>query len=301
MRKTHAGIKMANIPPLNSLKAFEASARYGSFTIAADELSVTQGAISKQIKILEEYLGLAMFERRHQHIVLTKEAEIYIASIRSAFETIEQATAQLMDSDTSVETLCVNALPSLSSRWLVPLLDDFKTRFPHVSLNIEVGNDDVDMDTCTADVAIRVSKVQRWENLYSHKIMDEDLIPVCSPKLKLKSPNDLPKYALLQHTSRPNMWHEYLKAIGYEHFKVEHKVGLEHFFMLIEAAIDGVGVVLVPRFLVKNELKNGQLILAFDCVYNSPFSYYLLCKKNKKNLTKVKIFKDWLYTASEIL
>ncbi len=292
---------MANIPPLNSLKAFEASARHLSFTKAADELSVTQGAISKQIKILEEYLGLIMFERRHQSIVLTKEAEIYIAAIGSVFETIERATVQLMDGHAKVEVLCVNALPSLSSRWLVPLLDDFKQRFPHITLKIESGDNDFDMDTCEADVAIRVSKVQRWETLYSHKIMGEDLIPVCSPKLKLNSPDDLPNYELLQHTSRPNMWNEYLKAIGYEHLNVEHKIGLEHFYMLIEAAINGVGVSLIPRFLIKNELKSGQLVLAFERSYDSPFSYYLLCKKNSQNLTTIKIFKDWLHTASETI
>ena len=298
MRKTHEGQQVQKMPPLNSLKAFEVSARHKSFTKAASELVVTQGAVSKQVKILEDYLGLKLFERKYQHIVLTKKAERYLSSIQDAFETIGQATDQLMGCPSKEETLHLNILPSLSNRWLIPMLNDFKKNHLQVTINIEAGDGPVNFDSSNVDIAIRAGKSKIWDGVYAERIMGEDLVPVCSPKLSPVKLDSIQKYTLLQHTTRPKMWNEYLASIGYNSIKIDHKLGFEHFFMLIDAAIDGQGIALIPRFLIKNELLDGTLSLAFNAEYRSPFSYYFICKKNDIFLEKNKFFKDWLFSKA---
>ena len=298
MRKIHEEGRVRKIPPLNSLKAFEASARHQSITKAANELSVTQSAISKQIKLLEDYLDLKLFERKYQHIILTQKAEGYLSSIQTAFETIEQATNHLVGYRKKTETLRINILPSLSSRWLIPMLNEFKKIHPQIAINIETGDNTVNFDSNEVDIAIRVSKQNSWKGIYAEKIMHEELIPVCSPSLKPIRSDSIHKYTLLQHTSRPAMWNEYLSSLGYGNIKIDHTLGFEHFFMLIEAATDGLGIALIPRLLIRSELAVGTLVPAFDSHYQSPFSYYFLCKKNKLTLNKIQIFKDWLFSTA---
>ena len=129
--------------------------------------------------------------------------------------------------------------------------------------------------------------------------MGEELLPVCSPALKkgkhpIHTPDDLRHHPLIQHTSRPSMWPDYLKAIGYNHLTLKHNLGFEHFFMMIEAALDNMGVALIPRFLIEKELKEGRLVTAFNATYKSPYIYYFICPKHKFELRKTKIFRDWL-------
>jgi LysR family transcriptional regulator, glycine cleavage system transcriptional activator len=298
MRKTHEDRHVRKIPPLNSLKAFEASARRKSITEAANELAVTQSAISKQIKTLEEYLGLKLFERKYQRIALTKQAEIYLPSIQAAFETIEQATNHLLGHSNKTENLRLNLLPSLSNRWLIPMLNDFKKSHPKIAINLEMGDGAVDFDSNEIDIAIRVSKFKKWKGIYAEKFMDEDLIAVCSPTIKPVKLAGIQKHTLLQHTSRPTMWNEYLSSAGYKHIKIDHQLGFEHFFMLIDAAIDGLGVALIPRLLIEVELTEGLLVPAFDHDYPSPFSYYFLCKKEKLSLEKIQNFRNWLFSKT---
>lgn len=292
---------MRKLPPLNSLKVFESVVRTKSFTKTAEELCVSQGAISKQIKILEEYLGIHLFERKHQHISLTEKAELYRQPIQSALEMIEQATEELMQAPNPNEVLRINILPSLSSAWLIPKLKDFKELYPHITVNIDVGDGKVDFNLKGTDIAIRTTDHSECPQIYSQIFMEEELIPVCSAKLDISSPNDLAHHPLLQHTTRPEMWNDYLHSIGSSHIEVVHTLGFEHFFMLIRAAIDGLGVALIPRILIEEELQIGSLKLAFDIEYNSPFDYYFLCQKNKKGLAKVTQFRDWLISASPSL
>lgn len=293
------------LPPLNALKAFEAIARHCNFTKAAEELSVTQGAVSKQAKILEEYLGVVLFQRKPQQVTLTKQGQLYLPSIQSALDTMEQATDQLMHSHRQTEILHINILPSLSSRWLIPLLDNFRHRYPRISVNITVGDGSIDFDGSQADIAIRVAKKNLWKQYFTEKIMGEELLPVCIPSLEngkhpIHSPDDLRHHQLLQHTTRPDMWQEYLQDIGYGNVKIKHTLGFEHFFMLIEAALDGLGIALIPRFLIEKELAGGRLTILFKAVYQSPYNYYLISPKHKMELKKSKLFRDWLIASKHL-
>ena len=293
------------LPPLNALKAFETIARHCNFTKAAEELGVTQGAVSKQAKILEDYLGVMLFQRKPPHVTLTREGQLYLPSIQSALNTIEQATDQLVHNHRQTEILHINILPSLSSRWLIPLLDNFRHRYPHISVNVSVGDGPIDFDTVQADTAIRVAKKNIWKQCYTEKIMGEELLPVCVPALKngkqpIRQPDDLRHHQLLQHMTRPDMWQEYLQTIGHGNLKIKHTLGFEHFFMLIEAALDGMGIALIPKFLIEKELEEGRLVVVFKAAYQSPYTYYLISPKHKMELKKVKLFRNWLIAEKRL-
>ena len=285
---------MRKIPPLNSLKAFEASARLCSFTQAAHELCVTQGAISKQVKILEGYLGAQLFVRQYQHLELTPLGASYLSAVRSALETIEQATFEVCQHKTIPQTLRLNILPSLSQHWLIPRLEQFKQQQPHIAVNLEMGDQQADFDLENIDVAIRASTANQWPDVYTEVIMREELIPVCCPSLKPTSRSALVNTNLLQHTTRPDMWPMYLAAIGEAEIEVDHQLSFEHFFMLIEAAKSGMGIALIPRLFIQNELEKGILTIAFQAEYESPYIYYLICKKDRLATEKVQQFKGWL-------
>jgi len=285
------------LPPLNALRAFEAAANHASFTKASLELGVTQGAISKQIKLLEEYLCITLFERKHQHLALTASGKKYLASISKALDTIEKATDKLIVQPSAKDILHINILPSLSSRWLIPMLDDFKNRYPY-NVNVEIGDGPIDFEKANADIAIRAARKDNWKKFHAEIIMGEDLLPVCRPSFiadhKINNINDLAKYNLLQHTTRPNMWEEYLQAVGYKGKNIKHGLGFEHFFMLIQAAEDGLGIALIPSFLIERELEKGRLVVAYKTNFKSDYHYYLIYPKQKAGLKKIKDFVKWL-------
>jgi len=294
MKKTHEDSRLRKLPPLNSLKAFEAAARSNSFTIAADELLVSQGAISKQIKNLESYLGIPLFKREHQKILLTNKAKLYLPAIRAALEMIENSTDEIISSSIQQNTIRINVLPSLSSKWLIPKLIEFNNLYPSIKAVIEIGDGPIDFIKNEADLYIRTSDNPDWHDVYVQKLMDENLIAVASPKLKIKNPESLLVQVLLQHTSRPDMWNDYLRAIGFQNFQIEHSIGFQHFFMLIRAVLDGMGVALIPRTLIEDELQSGSLEQVITAEYENQFSYYILCKNIKIEQSNVIKFKDWL-------
>lgn len=295
MRKT--------LPPLNALKCFEASARHQSFTKAAEELCVTQGAISKQIKLLEDHLGITLFERKHHILLLTPEGEHYLASISHALNIIEQATdsSQIRE---RAETLHIAIAPTLSNKWFIPLLDSFTKQYPQVTIRLEAGSCQTDYDTpdtLPTDIAISEIREKPWKYVTAEKIMDEELVPVCSPGflsgIALNNPQKLLEYKLLQHTKRPNMWEEYLGAAGMEHVTIKHSMELAHFYMLIQAAIDGMGIALIPKIFIEEELQHNKLIIAYAFDFKSPYSCYLMVPKHKNELRKIRNFRRWLLSV----
>lgn len=281
------------LPPLNALKSFEAAARYESFTKAAEELCVTPGAISKQIRILEEYVKVPLFERTATQVILTQAGAHYLANVKEAFDKIERATEAIFPEHGIDGTLHINTLPSLSSRWLIPLLEDFKHHYPLIQVAVTTGDGTIDFDKTGADIAIRVLRQPVPKHLSAHKLMDEELLPVYSPAIAAQFPN-ISECNLLQHGTRPTMWKEYFAAIGHAEWEVKHTLSFEHFYMLIEAAKDGFGLALIPRFLIEKELAEGSLVVALCTSFESPYSYYLLASKQKRELKKVRAFCKWI-------
>ncbi len=286
------------LPPLRALCAFEATARHASFTRAADELGVTQGAVSRQVAILEAFLGMRLLERSGKQVKLLPAAEIYLPLIASAFESIRHATAELTGRTDITDLLTINILPSLSNRWLIPLLDDFRRKYPQFSVRLTIGDGPVNFDISEADIAIRVTRRNDWKKFHAEPIMGEELLPVLNPRFfkshSLEKPNDFLRLPLLQHTSRPDMWRDYLQAMGIRKPSVKHELGFEHFFMLIQAAADGLGVALIPRFLIGKELEEEKLAVAYNKPYSSPYRYYLICPKEIMDVRKIRLFRKWL-------
>ncbi|MCL1148024.1 transcriptional regulator GcvA [Shewanella marinintestina] len=284
----------SHLPPLNALRAFEAAARLMSFTLAGKELFVTHGAISKQVKQLEDFVGIALFIRQHRSLKLTDEGERYFVHAQAALQTINNATSDLITQPLRTQTLAINVLPSLTISWLIPRMEEFKSRYPHLYVDLSIGDFEVDFNKVNYDIAIRsATTVPKAANVLT--LMDEDLCLVCSPELapNLNSLNDINQMTLLQHTTRPGLWQLWAKSVGLE-LTTEKKFGVEHFYMLSQAAVSGMGVALIPRFFIEDELKNGKLVLPFKADFTSPYRYYLLTPKSSNLPLKVQSFIDWL-------
>ncbi|WP_028768264.1 transcriptional regulator GcvA [Shewanella fidelis] len=283
-----------HLPPLNALRAFEASARLMSFTLAAKELFVTHGAISKQVKILEDFVGMPLFIRQHRSLKLTDEGERYFVHAQGALQTINNATSDLISQPLRTQTLAINVLPSLTISWLIPRLEEFKSRYPHLYVDLSIGDFEVDFNKVNYDIAIRSStSVPKAANVLT--LMDEDLCLVCSPDLaaKLKCLDDINQMTLLQHTTRPGLWQLWADSLDVN-LTTEKKFGVEHFYMLSQAAVSGMGVALIPRFFIEDELKTGKLVIPFEADFTSPYRYYLLTPKSSNLPLKVQSFIDWL-------
>ncbi len=284
----------SELPPLNALRAFEAAARLQSMTLASKELHVTHGAISKQIRILEEYLGFALFVRLHKKVGLTDEAQRYLPHVQAALQTLSSATGDLRRQSTRPQTLAINVLPSLTINWLIPRMEQFKSLHPHLYVDLSIGDFAVDFNQGRYDIAIRSSTVIPKGVNYI-KLMDEDLCLVCAPSLapKLKTIADINHVTLLKHTTRPELWDYWAKKVGLV-LTQEQTFGVEHFYMLSQAAASGMGAALIPRFFIEEQLSNGSLVIPFDAPFISPYAYYLLTPKSPSLPLKVQAFIDWL-------
>ncbi len=283
-----------NLPPLNALRAFESAARNVSFTLAAKELFVTHGAISKQVKLLEQYLGIRLFIRQHRKLVLTEEARQYLVHIQTALQTVNNATNEVMMPSVRAQSLAVNVLPSLTINWLIPCLEDFKSGHPNLYVDLSIGDFAVDFMRQQYDIAIR-SATSEPEGVNFIKLMDEDLCYVCSPQLakRMTTLGDINNMTLLEHTSRPELWHCWADAQGLS-LTTDKKFGMEHFYMLSQAAVSSMGVALIPRFFVAQQLLEGSLVIPFETRFTSPYRYYLLTSKGHPLPGKVQAFIDWI-------
>lgn len=283
-----------DLPPLNALRAFEAAARLQSMTLASKELHVTHGAISKQIRVLEDYLAFALFVRLHKKVLLTDEAKRYLPHVQAALQTLSSATSDIRRQPTQPQSLAINVLPSLTINWLIPRMEQFKSRHPHLYVDLSIGDFAVDFSQGRYDIAIRSSTVAPKGANYI-KLMDEDLCLVCAPSLasKLQSIEDINRVTLLKHTTRPELWGYWAEKVGLE-LTQEQTFGVEHFYMLSQAAVSGMGAALIPRFFIEEQLANGSLVIPFNAPFTSPYSYYLLTPKSPSLPLKAQAFIDWL-------
>ncbi len=301
------------LPPLKSLKVFVVCAETKNFSKAAAILNLTQGAVSKQIALLEDHLGLKLFARNFQSLDLTDAAKIYLEKIKSALLNIEAATTEILESKTrkkTKEVIHINVMPSMSGVWLVPLLSDFKKRFPQYDVLMKIGDGDIDFKKEGCDLAIRVSSQKysaqnnpKWQKFIATKLMGEELLCVCSPKYKkeqkIKEAKDLLRCNLLGHTYREQMWQKYLQHFGFKKIAIDHGQVFEHLFMLSEAAKNSMGVGLVPKFLIEKELKSKELVEAIKSDFKSSYTYYALHLKQKNVAQKITDFTNWLSEVSK--
>jgi len=282
------------LPPLNALRTFESAARHVSFSLAAQELHVTHGAVSKQIKVLEDYLGMQLFLRQHKRLQLTDEGRRYLTHIQAALQLINNATVDIQSQLLRMQSLAINVLPSLSISCLIPCLEEFKSRYPNLYVDLSIGDFPVDFSQSNYDIVIR-SATSQPQGVNFIKLMDEDLCLVCSPQLaaEMHTLADINEMTLLKHTLRPDMWQEWSQALGLT-LTTEKKFGMAHFYMLSQAAISSMGVALIPRFFIEQQLQEGLLVIPFDLSFSSPYCYYLLTPKSSNYPYKVQLFIDWI-------
>lgn len=291
-----------HLPPLNSLKAFEAAARLLNVTAAAQELCVTQGAVSKQIRQLESRLNIGLFERRPNGIVLTVAGQQYLPFVSAALDSLDTATEQLKRGGHQRERLLLSVTPSFTSSWLISRIHDFEQQFPHIQVDLISGDGKPEFSGSEVDLAIRCLLPER-AGQYHRVLLNERLLLVASPELLagrvMQQPLDVLQHRLLTQTTRPGMWDEFLQQLGIEGMQAHHGAGFEHFFMSIKAAEESLGLGLIPDFLAQESISKGQLVNPLGLSVMSGFAYYLFCPGYKAEQLKVMQFRDWL--AQELL
>lgn len=292
----------ARLPSLNGLRAFEAAARHLSFTLAAQELNVTQTAISHQIRRLEEELGIKLFIRQSRSLALTPQATEYLPGIRAAFQDLRTATDRLLRKGGD-RVLTISTLTSLAVKWLLPRLSSFQQQHPEIEVRITTSTELVDFRTSNVDAAIRYGQ-GRWPGLDAEWLMAEHLFPVCSPKLltgerPLRRPEDLEHATLLHTSSTIDDWRLWLTAAGLPaHLSQNRGLTFDLAFMTIQAAIDGLGVAMGHTAYVADDVANGRLVVPFNVSMPSA-GYYFVTPQDRPTTAKLDLFRDWLRTVAQ--
>lgn len=289
------------LPPLNSLRVFEAAARHLSFTRAAEELFVTQAAVSHQIKSLESFLGLKLFRRRNRSLLLTEEGQSYFLEIKEVFALLLQATNRLMERSEK-GALTISLPPSFAIQWLVPRLADFNQQEPDIDVRIKAVDMEEGSLTEDVDVAIYYGKGQ-WPGLSATKLYQEYLIPLCSPSLLVgKKPlvqlADLAQHTLLHDTSRKK-WQEFVKKYAIEGVNVNQGPIFSHSTMVLQAAVHGQGIVLANNVLAQAELDAGRLVAPFDQVLVTHNAFYVVSHEQQSEVGRVAKFRDWMLRKAQ--
>jgi len=284
------------LPPLNALRAFEAAARQLSFTRAAEELHVTQAAISHQVKALEERLGVDLFVRAGRTLALTEAGERYLPTVRDAFDAIAAATARLYDDDHGGR-LTVSTIHSFATAWLFRRLPAFRARHPEIDLLLDSEDRLVDFARDAVDLAIRYGG-GGWPGLREEKLLEEEIFPVCSPALldgdrPLNDPADLAHHTLIYDDMKVN-WPAWLAAAGVPGLEPAAEIGYTDSHMILAAALAGQGVALARSILVGDELRAGRLVRPFAIGLSARFAYYVVAPAATWDRPKIKLFRAWL-------
>jgi LysR family transcriptional regulator, glycine cleavage system transcriptional activator len=296
--------------PLNALRVFEAAARQGRFDRAAQELSITPGAVSRQIKALEAELGVRLFDRFNRAVRLTETGERLAAAVTAGLVQIEQAVGRARARTDG--PLVVSILHSMAVKWLVPRLQLFYARYPDADILISASDRPVDLTRSEADISIRYGPGP-YPGLDARRLMASDLFPVCSPRLldehPLRTPADLAGVTLLHDNSfladEPR-WPDWLKRVGAEGVDGDRGPRFSNTYLQLEAAMSGRGVVLAHEVIVQDDLRAGRLVRPFKEAVTAPYSYWALCLPERADQPAIRRFRAWLgeqadaHTASTI-
>ncbi len=299
---------MRRLPPLNSLKAFEAAARHLSFTKAAEELNVTPGAISQQIKTLEDFVGVQVFKRQKRGLLLTDAGQACLPVLRDGFDKLSAATSLLAAAGAQSRQVTVSVAPSIASKWLVPRLDDFQKENPDTDVYVHADMRVVDFAADNVDIAIRFG-LGIYDGVTTIKLMDERIVPVCAPSLlegkkPLQRISDLRGHTLIhdgsfEYDGESPTWDMWLRAASAHDPEEELVDGnrgprFNQSSLAIEAAVAGKGVALTKYAIALADLEAGRLVIPFDLSTPTDFAYYLVYPPAKAALPQVKAFVKWV-------
>ncbi|EWY41711.1 LysR family transcriptional regulator [Skermanella stibiiresistens SB22] len=290
------------MPPLNALRAFEATARNGSLTRAAQELRVTQGAISRHVSQLEDWLGVTLCTRVRRGIELTAEGASYATGLRAAFDQIETQTRRVRERPLE-NTLRIKLPPTFAIRWFVPRLAHFHALNRHIDVQITTSHQTVDFDRDDIDVCIHWGDEPLLAGVHCRRLFGEILLPVCSPDLfkvypPLNTPSDLSNHILLCSMHRPDHWPTWLRAAGLDDIDGNNGLKFENSALAYQAAIDKLGVVMAQRAFVEEDLRTGRLVAPLSLRVGTGSAYYIVYPRSRRSAAVVKAFEPWIVQQS---
>ncbi|MCE0558514.1 transcriptional regulator GcvA [Motilimonas sp. E26] len=291
-----------HLPPIMSLRCFESAAKHLSFTLAAQDLFITQAAVSQHIRNLEQQVGAPLFVRHSRRLSLTEQGLAFLPYVSQSLTLLADGMQKVSLSSTT-GALNISALPSFCSRWLVPRLWHFLDQYPEIEVRLTPSLQVVDLAQSDFDLAIRFG-LGEYPNCDSEALMSDNLFPVCSPKLlesmklankSLASAPDLTQVTIINDFLTTNTsWNTWLRAAGYPALKLKDNLSISDASLAITAAVSGQGVTLARQSLVGEELANGQLVRLFETSIASDYGYFLVTAKNRPVSEKAQIFRRWL-------
>lgn len=291
---------MRSLPPLNPLLAFEAASRHLNFTKAARELNVTQGAISHQIAVLEEYFSARLFERKSNQLRLTPNAAAYAEALHAAFEDMRRATTRFSASAAPRTTLTIKGYPLLLSRWLTPRLPAFSRKFPDIDVRLVSvsGASLVDFENQDIDIGIRYGR-GHWRGLTSHLLFQDELVPVCTKafarQFHLRKPQDLIGKTLLQTHARADDWPDWFETAGIsDPSALKQVMSFEDLGLVERFAIEGSGIAILQKAYVDDDIREGRLVIPCQPVLRRDLGYYLVNPVSNGREPKIREFCDWI-------
>jgi LysR family glycine cleavage system transcriptional activator len=285
------------IPDIVTLQAFECAARHGNFTRAAEELNLTQSAISRQIRDLEAQTGMQLFERIRRRVVLSQAGRKFLPDVQRLLQQSEQLMVRAVASGESGSALSIASLPTFGSRWLMPRLNKFIESHPDTVITVASRSHPFDFDEEGFDLAIHYGQPV-WAHGTCTFLCNEVILPVASPSLLAKAtitnPTDLQTMPLLHLTTRPKLWSEWFEMSKVTADNVFRGNRFDQFSMVIEAAASGMGIALLPRYLIEAELASGRLQVLFDLPLTTDNSYYIATPEGRQDNMLARAFQTWL-------
>jgi DNA-binding transcriptional LysR family regulator len=293
----------SRLPPLNAMRAFEAAARHGSFAAAAADLHVTHWAVGKQIKLLEDWLGVPLFERRARGVALTDEGAELFGDASEALARLEAAAAKLRWTESSRRIsgmVRVNVPTSFALRWLIPRLAEFQRSFPNIDVRISVTSRRLRYIGSAADLGVRLN----WQPAHgfrSQVLMKDWQLPACSPELLRNRPvtsiEDLRRHALLHSATTRSSWPQWLAAAGHPDLLPLRHVEMEHVHLQLQAAVDGLGIAIASKPLIEGDIAAGRLVCPIAKPESDGGDYVLISEDHPENAA-AQAFREWIAAAA---
>jgi LysR family glycine cleavage system transcriptional activator len=283
--------------PLNPLRAFEVAARHMSFTLAADELCVTQGAISRAVKTLEDYYGAPLFKRVGNGLELTPKSRVLAHKLTDVFAQLADATEDFLGAKTT-QVLTVWTYTSFMIGFLIPRLPDFQLHHPNIRVRLISATDNAEFNRDQVDVRLRYGR-GHWQGFDSTLLFQETLRPVCSPKLlapgrTTMEVEDLSNQVLLHFEGRRHDWSDWLGAAGHPELAPRDNVTFDELSVASQAAISGLGIAIAQKAYFHDEIAKGQLVVPFETELHRELGYYLTVARERRNADHVATFRNWL-------
>jgi DNA-binding transcriptional LysR family regulator len=285
-----------NLPPLAAFRFFNTAAQTQSFVKAAQQLHVTHGAVSRQVRLLEEAIGVELFERRNRAIFLNQAGRLLFEVTRPMFEQLEGVVYRLQQ-ERHDDVLVVSCEPTIAMKWLIPRLPDFHRSHPHIQVQLLTAGGPIDFARSGADLAIRRDDFHWDESVHAVTICQEWIGPVCLPSKKPESA-DLRGACLLRSKTRPLAWDNWLRLVG-QGVPDGSRVDYEHFYLCIQAALAGQGIGMASFLMVQSELESGQLIAPFGFTQDGS-TYCLLSPRPFESCANSTAFRVWLTEAMSV-